>query len=564
MASLDAARVELADLNQATEHDFLQVGEKLYRFLEVSSRIAEQCSAMVGVLSGAQVERGTDDLCAILDGARDMAEQAAANRGAIEQMIQGVGRITQPLTDLNAKMRSFRVMATLIRIEGSRLDQAGVDFETLADDVRKLACDIEENGKAVLASSIELREIVKQAGAGIAEFGARQRRELPVIQKEAETGLAALREKRGSALIATREMAARYDSVRREIGGLVTSLQFHDITRQQIEHVASALEQAIPAGDAAVMVRICRLQSAQLEHARAEFLNAVTQVKRSLVDIAADVLEMAGQAVSVLAGGADRTFLAQMEDALAGIRSALTACAESRYSLSTVADAVAQGVQEMAGSVSVIEEIGIRMQRIALNANIKAIRMGDRGSALGAVADAIQRLAADSTGQTEIVAQGMREVADCSGRLSAMLMESGGEDQTAELERVIGVFHTADEENRRRLSEIGESGRSFAQELQNLSSSIQADRLLADVCERAGGRLDEVVAEATPLVTADAASARDDLVENLESQYTMHAERTVHRLAAGEPVAVAMEDAVPALAGVTDVPEELGENVELF
>jgi hypothetical protein len=52
MESLAAVRGELAELNQATERDFLDVGEKLQRFLEVSGRISEQCSQLVGFLSG--------------------------------------------------------------------------------------------------------------------------------------------------------------------------------------------------------------------------------------------------------------------------------------------------------------------------------------------------------------------------------------------------------------------------------------------------------------------------------------------------------------------------------
>src|SRR5581483_8369131 len=134
LAALEAARLELLELNQLTESDFLQVGEKVQRFLDVSTAMSEQCASLVGVLSGAETERGAQDLCSILERARSMGEQASANRLALEQMLEGVRGVSQPLVELNAKMRSFRVMATLIRIEGSRLRQAGVDFETLAED----------------------------------------------------------------------------------------------------------------------------------------------------------------------------------------------------------------------------------------------------------------------------------------------------------------------------------------------------------------------------------------------------------------------------------------------
>lgn len=556
LESLAAVRRELADLNQATEQDFLQVGEKLQRFLEVSGQMSEQCSLLVGFLSGAEADQGADDLHSILDRTRAMAGQAETNQVALEQMLTGVGRIVHPLADLNAKMRGFRVMATLIRIEGARLNQAGVDFETLAEDVHKLASDIEENGRTILTASLELRGIVRHAGSGLAEFEARQKAELPRIQQQAGTSLEALRERRGRASDTSQAMAARYGDVRREIGELVMSLQVHDITRQQVEHAATALttDEAAPARSAALLARVCALQRAQLNHAKESFLAGVAQVRESLAGISRNVSGMAAEGMDVLGGGAGKedSFLAEMEQGFAGIRETLAECAESRYALSTVAETVADGVRRMSEFVETIEEIGLRMQRIALNANIKAIRIGEEGAALGAVADAIQRLAADSTDQTQVVALGIREVAEGSGRLSAELMESGG-DLPRKLEQVIAAFHAADEENRRRLKEIDETGRSFSVELETLCAGIRADTLLADVIGRSCDRLDEIVAAAEPLAADDPDAEHAQAIQKLEEQYTMHVERAVHEQTTGtsQPVAAAAEG-------------DLGENVELF
>jgi hypothetical protein len=557
LESLAGVRRELAELNQATEQDFLQVGEKLQRFLEVSGQMSEQCSLMVGFLSGAEANQGAGDLHSILDRTRAMAGQAETNQIALAQMLAGVGRIVHPLADLNAKMRGFRVMATLIRIEGARLNQAGVDFETLAEDVRKLASDIEENGRTILTASLGLRDVVRHAGSGLADFEARQEAELPRIQQQAGTSLQALRERRGRAADTSRAMAARYGAVRREIGELVMSLQVHDITRQQVEHAATALgrtEEASSARSAALLARVCALQRAQLDHAKESFLAGVARVRESLAGISRNVSGMAAEGTDVLGGEAEKedSFLAEMEQGLAGIRAALAECAESRHGLSTVAETVADGVQKMAEFVETIEEIGLRMQRIALNANIKAIQIGEQGTALGAVADAIQRLAADSTDQTQVVALGIREVADGSGRLSAELMEFG-EDLPRKLEQVIAAFHAADEENRRRLTEIGETGRSFSGELETLCAGIRADTLLADVIGRSCTRLDEIVAAAEPLAADDPGAEHTQAIQKLEEQYTMHVERAVHQQTTGTPQPVAA-----AAAG------DLGENVELF
>jgi methyl-accepting chemotaxis protein len=335
----------------------------------------------------------------------------------------------------------------------------------------------------------------------------------------------------------------------------VTSLQFHDITRQQVEHAAAAFERAgeISPGEAALLVKICDLEGAQLEHAREAFLAAVTQVKESLARIASSVRQMSEQASAVMAGGGDGTFLGEMEQGFAGIRTALAECAESRHSLGMVANAVADEVREMSGFLAAIEEIGIRMQRIALNANVKAILMGEQGCALGAVADAIQRLAAESSSQTEAVWQGIRAVAESSERMRAELLESGA-DLAAELERVIQAFHRADRDNVGRLAEIGETRRSFSADLDALRAGIHADRVLDEVIGGTCERLREVVEKAGPLALEEKGAEVHEMIHDLESQYTMHAERAVHQQAAGEAAVVAQ----------AREPGDLGENVELF
>src|SRR5437867_1189140 len=86
LAALARVRRDLAELNHVTESDFLQVGEKLQRFLDASGRISEQCAQLVGVLSGEETERGAEDLRSSLERARAMAQQAQANRMALDQM----------------------------------------------------------------------------------------------------------------------------------------------------------------------------------------------------------------------------------------------------------------------------------------------------------------------------------------------------------------------------------------------------------------------------------------------------------------------------------------------
>ena len=86
-----ARRDELAELNQATEQDFLQVGEKLQR---ISGGLEPDLGTMFASWWDSSPEKRRtgerSDLRSILERARAMAGQAESNRQALEQMLAGV------------------------------------------------------------------------------------------------------------------------------------------------------------------------------------------------------------------------------------------------------------------------------------------------------------------------------------------------------------------------------------------------------------------------------------------------------------------------------------------
>ena len=142
----------------------------------------------------------------------------------------------------------------------------------------------------------------------------------------------------------------------------------------------------------------------------------------------------------------------------------------------------------MSEFVATIEEIGIRMQRIALNANIKAIRIGEQGSRARSGRGRDSAAGGRFHEQTEVVALGIREVAD--GIREAFGGTDGigrGSDAGAGAGDCGVPYGRCGEPAA--AGGDARNGRSFSQELENLCAGIQADRLLAEVdaTDRAGG-----------------------------------------------------------------------------
>ena len=70
---------------------------------------------------------------------------------------------------------------------------------------------------------------------------ARELAEMPSLIAEVMTGLESLEDRHRRAVEVFLRQAAEYQKVSAAFEDLITAIQFHDITRQQIEHVADAL-----------------------------------------------------------------------------------------------------------------------------------------------------------------------------------------------------------------------------------------------------------------------------------------------------------------------------------
>ena len=81
-------------------------------------------------------------------------------------------------------------------------------------------------------------------------------------------------------------------------------------------------------------------------------------------------------------------------------------------------------IVQMIRSVNAIRAVEIGIQRIALNATIRASHLGATGDALNVIAEEMQRLAVNSNAQTETAAASLDSMREASSRVSG---EIGGE-----------------------------------------------------------------------------------------------------------------------------------------
>ena len=261
----------------------------------------------------------------------------------------------------------------------------------------------------------------------------RQLKELPGLIEGVIDGLKAFEERRQRAVESSARQAADYQALCEAAGNVVRSVQFHDITRQQIEHVLEALRQlrsacGIGRGSLPPDARaILALQSSQLCGAARVFASSVGHMERDLENIAVRVQGMAeaGKALMGISDDEHDSFFLRMEGHFTDILKMLGSCTTGQAEMESTAANLAETINRMRESVAEVRGIEIRIQRIATNATIRATHIGTKGDALNVIAEVMHRLALDSNANTEIVAGTLDAMTGAAGRVSGSLRRRG-------------------------------------------------------------------------------------------------------------------------------------------
>ena len=571
---------DLENLNRFTERDFLAVGEKLIEFRQAARRVASDMAALTELISGEQGRNASHALTRMLEYSRAMDAEIEQSAQALGQVRDLSCRIRLAFAGLHNRVSVFRTLCTLTQIETSRLGRTGADFGDLATAVRPLSESIQSSGEGVLEASSRLDQGIQIAMRSGSELRARQLKELPALIAAVIDSLQSLDERGQRAAELSARQAAQYDAVCGAVDDVVRSVQFHDITRQQIEHVVQALNQLCSASESGRGGRrtyppgaraVLALQSSQLSGAAGIFAASLESMERDLENIAVRVQNMAEASRTLMGISADDqdSFFLRLEGHFTAILKMLGTCTTAQAEMGSTVSNLVETIGGMRESVAEIRRTEIRIRRIATNATIRATHIGAAGNALDVIAEAMQGLALDSNKNTEDVAgalDAMTEAANCvSGARgeAASGADPATGDVTGEMRRAVAELHSSSESSFSRVNQIAALGARLAGDAGAVRGGLTAGPLFAQVVNRARGELDRIAAQAGSGSLAGAGAAPAHQLEGLAKHYTMQREREVHEsMTTGSALPVAPAPAEAPRAALED--GDLGDNVELF
>ncbi len=584
---IQSATHALGNLAGGTEHEFLELGGKLNDFYRRADEIAKMSSSIAAKMSGEEIEHAADKLHRVFDRVKLLAGEARASSTNLKALLEKFDEIRNPLFGFERVVKNLNILCNFLRIENARFGARDTGFSTVTEAVKKLAVSIESKSFQLLERSDALTALIRENLGKIGEFEVRQKGQAGMILENAVQSLAALTEKNRASAESLQGVAARWQKISQDIGGVVTSMQFHDITRQRIEHVKDALDDAgknltarrngsmdlhLAAADT------CELQVAQLRHASEEFVGAVESIRKNLGDIAqnATAISCETQAVAGITDETGKSFLSEMEGELSTLTDAVSEYGamnrESAAALSRISDTVG----DMSMFVKEIDTIGIEMKMIALNSCVHAAHIGDEGVALGVLANAIQQLSDETSRRINNVAENLKSIITVAGELSAAARSEKGrtaeEQMTDDLKILMEPLHQLDMDVVSLAGRIEKAGVALSGDIERTIDGISVQTRIAEGIGEVSAAVDEVAAGLRPLVSAGGfAVGKGQRLQELAARYTMQREREIHssvavaeRVVAAASLPAADGDQKKAHKDENAAETGLGDNVELF
>ena len=575
----------LRQLSGCTEDQFLELGGKLQDFAFRSSGISSVSNNLVELVAGTESNQLTErlrHLFAKMDNYLNQINiQGNQSCNTLEQIMVQLENVVRPLEGFQKMDKALRMLSISTKIESARLGELGAGFTTLAMDVEKLSQTVSEKSAGIMAQRQSLAQLINTNLEMVRSTEEHQYADAQKILAAVGNNLETLANLNATCSATGNQVAVISEQISSDIGAVVGSMQFHDITRQQIEHVIEALEKlqqhtcdkAVPSDTAcptlvAEIGDICELQTAQTRHAADQLTKATNTILDSLRDIGAKQTQISlelQQALLGNSGSADTSLLDSMEQEMHRVTLILQRCDQADQELAAAMQKVTSTMTEIGGFVSDIEAVGSEIDLIALNAQIKAAHTGPQGAALGVLAEAIKRLSLDAVIQTEAVSNTLQAINGITASMADQnfLKDEDGSEPVSEMEQearqiitsLSGINHSLLQQ----LSTLASTAESLSDEINLTTSNIHVHEEIQQQTEQVVQALEQIYAEARALVPASS-EFRDNL-RHMEQRYTMESERMIHEMmAARHGVQLSLQKQQASTGGDS----EYGDNVDLF
>ena len=513
--------------------------------------------------------------------------------GSLENITACSGYLTSLCTvceKIKKNAAFLNIIGLNLSVEGGRTHETTEMFKDFGDEIKRLAGNMSQISAMIFENSDQIQKeqlaVQMDISNSIKTFDTLSESAKHAIQRTTEE-LKTI----GHLASQTLEKAGNHSrEISNIVGGIVMSIQFHDIARQQVEHIISALEDVVstfsPAGESSPetwehdapqkghIYSILTLQAAQLK----QVINEAQKIYKKTLDAFGQIGNEVDQLMENVAvsrsTNLEDTNLEQrfdeFQENLETLRKLLTQGNELELSIEKTMERSSSGVATLFKFTDQVSNINIDLQYKAINAMIMTNKLGNKGATLEVLSSSVRDLSKDSNQRINEVLTIIQSITDLS-KQEAQSADNPGENRENNdafhmtLDESAGHIATTFEDYRQHCAKAEEISREIMGAIEGIKSHLNFLPQWIQGCEQVCETIDNLLEELHPW-KALANTLPKETKENISQRYTMESERRIH-----EALSASNEDPENDVffsetqhSETMDEEDELDDNIELF
>jgi hypothetical protein len=564
LAAIEESIDALAALNVKTEDGFLSVGAQLQTVYTRTMEISDHLTQVMNNFTSERQNRLTEKICEVMKTAtRYLGNFDTTSRYVVDRLgsvLQTVDELPVTLKEFDRLVSQLRIMGITTRIETERLGLSNMGFEHLADEVTTLGENISRKAREVQASIRTIFTIVSVNERNLARLRSKHQGLQLSVTKSMNDDLQLLNEKHEVLTNVMENISRQSQDSIHSVNAIVGAIQFHDITRQQIEHVIEALKDLrdhATGGDASdslsYLIVVCELQPAQLQRARTEFLDAILSLISSFGNLSNTIGMMQAESREAIGfvSGDGSTFFSVIGTNLQNVTMALIEGEKGIHEFLASLEEIDHVVRKMEIFMGEMSEAGDEVKLLALNSRVRAAKTRERGAALGVIAESIQRISTMAEMHIADVVRGIATLVEKTNEIHASARSSEISRTTDSsivemrdtLRAMIDEFASTSTLGKNILEQAAATSSILAKELAQMAGMVHDNRIVSERIEHIERLLSSIAAEARTEAPEIVLMAAERRLEEMNERYTMHSERDTHAAYIGGSVGSPRTDA---------------------
>ncbi|MCB9500438.1 MAG: hypothetical protein H6696_00765 [Deferribacteres bacterium] len=538
------------------ENEFLEAGNKLALFAENARLIFDLSASISENMTTEMFSEDLNSLEHIWQNLRILIEDSTKhweeNNENLKNLAKYIQQLEVILTRFKKIVKQMSMLAIATRIESTRLRENHQNFNALADEVGELA----EMIFIKSSTSLQRSQVLLSAGETTLLSMNQLRQDLETetssIAIQVQSDIQSLQQHVNEHTVLSNRLVELPQQVHTDIGTIVISLQFHDIIRQKVEHTVEVFQEyrdelTLENPDLAGLnlmhvedilvraIKALKLQDLHLTQAQIEMIDAVSKVSSNLQNVVGKVelITAASKNLSGLSEHTESSLLDNLARNIADTAEQIKRRFEIFDHLNSSIFSTLSHVEEISTLVKEIESVGEKIEMIAINAQVHAIRTGSDGAALGVIARDIQRLAYLAQYQTSdlskiivkirVAEKNLKDTYDISRSSENERMQN----LTQDIKSLIDNMHQQHTQATQLLTKMATMNSDLAAKIKGYLPQINIHTSFTLLIDGVKEILRETVMKIEQMYP-DLAHETSTSMENIAERYTMMSERVVH------------------------------------